>query len=259
MVIDTTGGEVQHRESDDKVTIGDIDIAGPLVAIPFCVAGAPAVVLTVDWSRPDAEPGVAARSPIDACGHGVALAHDEARYAALTSSGLAGARVFAMPSGKEALFVPHEPLNRGSVRFSPDDRWLLTAGADGAARVWDSSTGEQRVAMASAGGAAETAVWADDETVVSSHIDGKARVWDVTSGRLRAEIGDADVAPFIAVSDDGRRLVTSAEGESLVWTLDVDELLEMAAAKVSRTFTAAECQRYGIDPCPAEPSGAVDE
>ncbi len=257
-VIDAATGEVRHRERDDKVMIGDIDVAGHLLALSFCVGGAPAAVLSVDWSHED-EATVIGRIGTMDCGHGVALSHDLTRYAALTSSGLAGARVYPVASEEESLFVSHQPLSRGSVRFSPDDRWLLTAGADGAARVWDSATGEERMTMAGTGGAAETAVWADDETVVSSHIDGKARVWDVTSGRLRAEIGDADVAPFIAVSDDGRRLVTSAEGESLVWTLDVDELLEMAAAKVSRTFTAAECQRYGIDPCPAEPSGAVDE
>ncbi len=238
--------------------IGDIDVAGHLLALPFCVGGAPAAVLSVDWSHED-EATVVGRIGTTECGHSVALSHDLTRYAALTSSGLAGARVYDITSEEESLFVPHKPLNRGSVRFSPDDRWLLTAGADGAARVWDSTTGEERVMMVSVGGAAETALWADSETIVSSHTDGKVRVWDVTSGRLLAEVGDAGVAPFIAVSSDGRRLVTSAEGESQVWTLDVDELLEMATAKVSRTFTTAECQRYGIDPCPAETSDQEDE
>ncbi len=258
-VIDTTSGDVWRLEPDDRVTIGDIAVTGPLLAIPYCLFGSPAVVLKVDWSQPDGDATLAGHAPIDACGHGVALSHDETLYAALTSSAPAGAHVYVMPSGEESLFVPHKPLNRGSVRFSPDDRWLLTAGADGAARVWDSTTGEERVMMVSVGGAAETALWADSETIVSSHTDGKVRVWDVTSGRLLAEVGDAGVAPFIAVSSDGRRLVTSAEGESQVWTLDVDELLEMATAKVSRTFTTAECQRYGIDPCPAETSDQEDE
>jgi len=259
-VVETTSGDVRRRESDDKQTIGDIAVAGPLVAIPYCVFGSPAMVLKVDWSQPDDDVTLAGLAPIDACGHGVALSHDETQYAALTSSAPAGAHVYVMPSGEETVFLPHEPLNRGSVRFSPDDQWLVTAGADGAARVWDSTTGEERVMMASAGGAAETALWADSETIVSSHTDGKVRVWDVTSGRLLAEIGDAGVAPFIAVSSDGRRLFTSAEGESMVWTLDVEELLAMAAAKVSRTFTTAECQRYGIDPCPtngSEPAQAA--
>ncbi|MGA7690437.1 MAG: BTAD domain-containing putative transcriptional regulator [Jiangellales bacterium] len=257
-VIDAATGDVRHRERDDKVMIGDIDVAGHLLALPFCVGGAPAAVLSVDWSHED-EATVVGRIGTTECGHSVALSHDLTRYAALTSSGLAGARVYDITSEEESLFVPHKPLNRGSVRFSPDDRWLLTAGADGAARVWDSTTGEERVMMVSVGGAAETALWADSETIVSSHTDGKVRVWDVTSGRLLAEVGDAGVAPFIAVSSDGRRLVTSAEGESQVWTLDVDELLEMATAKVSRTFTTAECQRYGIDPCPAETSDQEDE
>ena len=49
-------------------------------------------------------------------------------------------------------------------------------------------------------------------------------------------------------------MVASAQGEALVWTPDVDELLEMATAQVSRTFTQAECQRYSINPCPADGS-----
>lgn len=252
-ILDTATGEVIYRQQDGRATNGDIDVAGSLLAVAYCDGGPPAAVLRVDWSSVDL-PTLVGLASTQGCGHGVALSHDATRYAVLTSGDPAGARVYALPSGEETVFVAHEPLNRGSVRFSPDDRWLLTAGADGVARVWDSQTGEEREMLASAGGAAETALWADSETIVSSHTDGKVRVWDVTSGRLLAEVGDAGVAPFIAVSSDGRRLVTSAEGESMVWTLDVEELLELATAKVSRTFTAAECQRYGIDPCPADTS-----
>ncbi len=250
-VVDTSSGDLRHSKSDDRPMVGDIDVAGDLLALSLCSGGSPAWVLDVEWSQPG-QAALAASTDTTDCGHGVALSHDMTRYASLSTESPAGARVYSLSSGEETVSVAHPPLNRGSVRFSPDDRWLLTAGADGAARVWDSATGDERATLASAGGAAETAVWADADTVVSSHADGKARVWDVASQRLLAEIGDADVAPYIAVTQDGRRLITSAQGQALAWTLDIEELHELARARASRTFTAAECRRYGIDPCPAE-------
>lgn len=38
--------------------------------------------------------------------------------------------------------VRHQPATRGWVAFSPDDSMLLTAGADGTARVWDLPSGQ---------------------------------------------------------------------------------------------------------------------
>jgi WD40 repeat protein len=156
-----------------------------------------------------------------------------------------------MASGLAVTDIAHEPGERGSVRFSDDDSMLLTAGADGAARIWDTATGEQLAVLASDRGSAETALWVTDERVAVSHADGTVALWHADSGALLAEVDTGSTAPFVAVTPDGQYLVTSAAGQTQMWTLDADELLDLAASQVSRTFTPAECQRYDIDPCPA--------
>jgi WD40 repeat protein len=188
---------------------------------------------------------------VDGCGLSVDLSSDGSRYAVVTSRPLAGATVYDTASGRQVVAVTHPPGQRGSVRFSPDDRSIVTTGADGAARVWDVTTGEQAVALAGDGGEVLEAAWSPDGAqVVTSHLDGVVRVWSVEDGRLRSEIGEYSRAPSIALSPDGRRLATSADGVVHLWTTDTKELLELAAAKVTRSLTEGECERYGIDPCP---------
>jgi WD40 repeat protein len=101
-------------------------------------------------------------------------------------------------------------------------------------------------------GAVLDARWLPDGTqVVTSHADGAARVWDATGGTLLTAVGHHSTWPHIDVSPDGRRLVTSADGVARMWTLDPDELVELAQSRVTRSFTQAECGRYGIEPCPS--------
>ena len=41
-----------------------------------------------------------------------------------------------------------------------------------------------------------------------------------------------------------------ADGTLRVYTLDHDELVQIAQSRVSRAFTEDECATYHIDPCP---------
>jgi hypothetical protein len=49
----------------------------------------------------------------------------------------------------------------------------------------------------------------------------------------------------VAFSPAGKRLATASEDVTVqVYALDVRELLKLARSRVTRTFTAEECQRY---------------
>jgi WD40 repeat protein len=56
----------------------------------------------------------------------------------------------------------------------------------------------------------------------------------------------------VAFSPDGSRLASvGTEGIVRVWTLDLDELIEIAKDELTRTLTDEECQRYlHIKRCP---------
>lgn len=70
------------------------------------------------------------------------------------------------------------------VALSPDGRWLATAAADGALKLWNTAT---LAAVRSLAGPTR-AVWVvafspDGESPATASSDGTARVWDVASAR----------------------------------------------------------------------------
>ena len=88
---------------------------------------------------------------------------------------------------------------------------------------------------------------------MSSSGDGIARTWDVATGEQIGAVPAHGTAPFLAVSPDGTRLATSADGVVRLWPMDVEELVASATSRVTRGLTQAECDRYDVDPCGGEP------
>jgi WD40 repeat protein len=226
----------------------------------MCTGGTPGIVvdttrLREDWPNKwyDAQHRSVVSYPRDVVGCGVSADLTAAgdRYATASTGDFRGTTVFDTATGLPLTQVDHEPGERSTVRFSPDDQRLLTAGRDGAARVWDAETGEELLELqAEAGVVADVAWSADARHIVTGHQDGNARLWSADDGRLIAEMGGYASAPHVAISADGSRLLTSADGQLHTWTTDTDELLEIAADRVTRTLTAPECERYGIEDCP---------
>jgi WD40 repeat protein len=83
-------------------------------------------------------------------------------------------------------------------------------------------------------------------------IDQRLRVWDTTDGSLVADLGttQATFSKF-AFHPDGRHLVANDADTTLrIFTLDTDELVDIARSRITRSFTEGECATYHIDPCP---------
>jgi WD40 repeat protein len=83
--------------------------------------------------------------------------------------------------------------------------------------------------------------------------DSFVKLWDATSREelLRLTGHEAEVWN-LAFSPDGRFLATSStDGTARVWVLDVEELMEIAEARVTRSLTDEECRQYlHADRCP---------
>jgi WD40 repeat protein len=85
----------------------------------------------------------------------------------------------------------------------------------------------------------------------TASLDGTVRIWDVETGReLLTLTGQAEAALRLAFSPDGRRLA-GEEGTGRVYALDLEELIEIARNRVSRSLTDAECRQFlHVEVCP---------
>jgi WD40 repeat protein len=139
-------------------------------------------------------------------------------------------------------------------RFTPSGDRLIVAGTDllvvdtdtWAADVLERPQGARitDLALSPAGRLAATA---GQDDVVS--------VWDVEARALLAEIpvlGDIGTAiNGVAFLDDDTILVAPQSGGPLLrFTIDSNELIDIAFDSLNRGFTEAECAAYEIEPCP---------
>jgi hypothetical protein len=86
---------------------------------------------------------------------------------------------------------------------------------------------------------------AEGARLAIGHEDGSLDVRR-TDGTLLLSLEPREGGISGAFAPDGRRLVTwTNRGVASVWTLDVDEALALADARVTRGFTAEERERYG--------------
>jgi WD40 repeat protein len=101
------------------------------------------------------------------------------------------------------------------ILFSPDGAQLATTSGDGTVKIWDGSTGQELLTLT----------------------------------------GHTNLVTAIAFSPDGRRLYTASDdGTVRVFLLDIQELMDLARSRLTRTWTKEECQKFLHLPqgqCPA--------
>jgi hypothetical protein len=118
------------------------------------------------------------------------------------------------------------------VDFSPDGRFVAAACsddsyADGEARVWETATGKQLLALEHKDGVTAVAFSPDGTRLATGTESSVARVFELSTGRpLTPYMRHAAQLIALAFSPDGRMLVTSTTGNDLrVWEASTGEPL----------------------------------
>jgi WD40 repeat protein len=176
---------------------------------------------------------------------GVAFSPDGKRLATADNHGTA--TVWDAETGEELQTLRGNSGNVRGVAFSPDSKRLATADENGTVKVWDAETGKDLLTQRGHSNAVTGVAFSPDgKRLATASWDNTAKVWDAESGKelltLRAHSG---AVYGVAFSPDGKRLATASEdGTVMVYVFDPRELLNLARSRVTRTFTADECQRY---------------
>jgi WD40 repeat protein len=108
----------------------------------------------------------------------------------------------------------HRGLVTG-VAYSPDARYLATAGADGTLRIWDTGSGQERRTVPGNGTALTCVAYSPDgHLVAASGEDQAIHLWDATTGRERHTLlGHDATVTCVAFSPDGKRLASADLGQ----------------------------------------------
>lgn len=146
-------------------------------------------------------------------------------------------RLWNVANYAEDLAIPGQFL-RGhgdavlAASFSPEGDFVVTASRDRTAKTWNAETGaevrnfrEGHLYLASNG-----AFFPDGQQVATAAIDGTVSIWNATTGVESFKLTGAGAAAVLAISPDGRHIVTgrdtgeasatdAAQDEPLSWTI----------------------------------------
>jgi WD40 repeat protein/DNA-binding XRE family transcriptional regulator len=188
----------------------------------------------------------------------IAASPDGTRLAVAGQTG--EVQIFDLATGSRQLTFPAHPGSILSINFSPDGTRLATGAADGTAQVWDVSTGEELLEIkGQVGGVSAVAFRPPDGLqLATGSEDNTFKLWDAQTGILKMTfVGPKATISSLAFSPDGRHLAASSrDGIVHVYTLDLQELVEIARRRIVRSLTDEECQQYlHRESCPISSPG----
>jgi WD40 repeat protein len=99
-----------------------------------------------------------------------------------------------------------------------------------------------------------TAFTEDGSRLATGSLDGTARVWNVASGQLvNTSPGESSDVAGVAFDAEGSRVtVIYSDGRIIVHAITLDDVIEIARARLTRGFTDEECRTYlHVPACPA--------
>lgn len=116
-------------------------------------------------------------------------------------------------------YAGHGGDSIGRSTFSPDGKQIATAGDDGTIRLWDAATHRTIETIEAHKGSVHQVVWsADGQWIASVGRDEKLMLWSVSQRKTRATISTRERAYSVAISADGKRIVTGGRGGTLkIW------------------------------------------
>lgn len=148
----------------------------------------------------------------------------------VTSSWRGSTSIWNVQTGQLITELDNADARSGSANFSPDEKWVVTPSAKGAA-VWDATSGKLVQNLNTAGEVYSARFSADGKNIITATYD-KALLWDALSGKLLDSLDEytawinrlpvsqysADKKLVVALSRrDTTAVILDATGKELRW------------------------------------------
>jgi WD40 repeat protein len=136
------------------------------------------------------------------------------------------ARIWDATSGR-SLFAREHTGDVRNAEFSPDNRRLLTACANGTAQLLDAASGELVLPLRHTNSINQASFSPDGHNIVTASADGTAQLWNATTGeRSTAPLRHNGMVFSARFSSNGRMLVTAClDATARVWDVATGQLL----------------------------------
>jgi WD40 repeat protein len=172
-------------------------------------------------------------------------------------SGKTGTWIFDTDTWSEIAFHVHTGTPSWVLIFTPDGNRLISAQAHtGDLRVFDAAdwAAEPLLISVAPGQTRDMALSSGGRLVALAANDGLVHVVELDTGELLHVLpwGEGEITNIEFIDADAHLLITPGIGDAVVLTLDTEELVAAARDRVTRSFTASECQTYRIRTCPTE-------
>jgi len=156
-------------------------------------------------------------------------------------------RLWEAATGQQVKVFSGEGKEIYGLALSADGNRLAIGSQDGGITVWDVGSGKKLQALSGhAGIVVRLAFDRDGARLASASFDKLARVWDVSSGEeLFGLYGNLSNVFGVSFSPDGAHLVTAgADGNLRIYALQLDDLLALARARLTRGLALNECRKF---------------
>ena len=150
-------------------------------------------------------------------------------------------------SGRLVRTLPGGHQGVQAIAFDGSGKRIATGNWDGTTIVWDAASGRPLQTFTGHSGIVEGVAFSPDGTLLATAgEDTTAKLWDLKTGkRLLTLSGHTFALTGVAFSPDGTRLATaSGDGTARVYIIPVKELMAVARARLTRTWSMAECRAY---------------
>jgi WD40 repeat protein/tRNA A-37 threonylcarbamoyl transferase component Bud32 len=128
-----------------------------------------------------------------------------------------------------------------SVAYSPDGRWIASAGDDGIIRIWNAASGDVSQIPVKSGVIRSVAFSPDGGCLASAGGDNSVKLWNAKTGALLwTGSGHTGTARAVAFSPDGTRLVSGSEDRTLkIWEIGTGKCLRTLEGHVGGVSSVA--------------------